>query len=59
MKDDFENIEIDNSDDFTEELVDSSVPSSDFNLELAELKNLVVLLPVKQIVMYQMYLMQI
>lgn len=31
MKDDFENIEIDNSDDFTEELVDSSVPSSDFN----------------------------
>ena len=31
MKDDFENIEIDNSDDFTEELGKSSAPSSDFN----------------------------
>lgn len=31
MKDDFENIEIDNSDDFTEELTEPSVPSSDFN----------------------------
>jgi murein DD-endopeptidase MepM/ murein hydrolase activator NlpD len=31
MKDDFENVEIDNSDDFAEELTKSSVPSSDFN----------------------------
>ena len=31
MKDDFENIEIDNSDDFAEELTEPSVPSSDFN----------------------------
>lgn len=31
MKDDFENVEIDNSDDFAEELTEPSVPSSDFN----------------------------